>query len=97
MSYYNQYYLKGSAGRPALPKPYYNVAGTGLWNDFAHSEDYGLATLSGVAGMPGEDDGMVSQYSAQGAGTNWFLTLANHHHNRRNDYRTIGATLAGTY
>lgn len=29
MSYYNQYYLKGSAGRPALPKPYYNVAGTG--------------------------------------------------------------------
>ncbi len=97
MAYYNQYYLKGSAGRPALPKPYWNVAGTGLWNDFAHAEDYGLATLSGIAGLPGEDDGMVAQYSAQGAGTTWFLTAANHHHNRRNDYRKIGDTLATTY
>ncbi len=77
-----------------LPKPLYNIAGTGLWNDFAHAEDYGLATLSGVAGMPGEDDGMVSQYSAQGAGTVWFTTTANHHHNRRNDYKKIGDTLA---
>ncbi|MEO7919115.1 MAG: hypothetical protein ABIT01_06600, partial [Thermoanaerobaculia bacterium] len=94
MSYYNQYYLKGTTGRPALPKTVYSIAGTGLWNDFVHSEDYGLATLSGVAGMPGEDDGMVSQYSAQGAGTVWFLTDANHHHNRRNDYRTIGNSLA---
>lgn len=94
MAYYNQYYLKGTSGRPSLPRSYYNIAGTGLWNDFAHSEDYGLATLSGVAGMPGEDDGMVSQYSAQGAGTVWFTTLANHHHNRRNDYRKIGDSLA---
>ena len=97
MAYYNQYYLYGSAGRPSLPKPYHNVAGTGLWNDFAHSEDYGLATLSGVAGMPGEDDGMVSQYSAQGAGTSWFLTAANHHHNRRNDYRKLGDAIAASY
>jgi hypothetical protein len=37
---------------------------------------------------------MVSQYSAQGAGTVWFTTLANHHHNRRNDYKKIGDTLA---
>lgn len=94
MAYYNQYYLKGTSGRPALPKPLYNIAGTGLWNDFVHAEDYGLATLSGVAGMPGEDDGMVSQYSAQGAGTVWFTTAANHHHNRRNDYKKIGDTLA---
>lgn len=94
MAYYNQYYLKGTSGRPALPKAVYTIAGTGLWNDFAHSEDYGLATLSGVAGLPGEDDGMVAQYSAQGAGTVWFLTEANHHHNRRNDYRQIGVSLA---
>jgi hypothetical protein len=94
MSYYNQYYLKGTSGRPALPKTVYTIAGTGLWNDFAHVEDYGLATLSGVAGLPGEDDGMVAQYSAQGAGTVWFLTDANHHHNRRNDYRQIGNSLA---
>ncbi len=94
MAYYNQYYLKGSSGRPALPKTVYNIAGTGLWNDFAHSEDYGLATLSGVAGLPGEDDGMVAQYSAQGVGVVWFTTAANHHHNRRNDYRRIGDSLA---
>ncbi|HUR83134.1 MAG TPA: hypothetical protein VM733_20425, partial [Thermoanaerobaculia bacterium] len=59
MSYYNTYYLKGTAGRPALPKTVWNIAGTGLWNDFIHAEDTGLATLSGIAGMPGEDDGMV--------------------------------------
>jgi hypothetical protein len=94
MTYYNTYYLKGTSGRPALPKTIYNIAGTGLWNDMVHSEDYGLATLSGVAGMPGEDDGMVSQYSAQGVGVVWFTTLANHHHNRRNDYKKIGDSLA---
>lgn len=94
MAYYNQYYLKGTSGRPALPKTVYNVAGTGLWNDFAHSEDYALATLSGIAGLPGQDDGMVAQYSAQGVGVVWFLTAANHHHNRRNDYRKIGDSLA---
>ena len=94
MSYYNTYYLKGTSGRPALPKTIWNIAGTGLWNDYIHSEDYGLATLSGIAGMPGEDDGMVSQYSAQAVGTVWFTTLANHHHNRRNDFRKIGDSLA---
>ncbi len=94
MAYYNQYYLKGTSGRPGLPRTLYTIAGTGLWNDFAHAEDYGLATLSGVAGLPGEDDGMVAQYSAQGAGVVWFTTSANHHHNRRNDYRKIGDALA---
>jgi triacylglycerol esterase/lipase EstA (alpha/beta hydrolase family) len=94
MTYYNTYYLNGTAGRPALPKTIYNIAGTGLWNDFIHAEDTGLATLSGVVGMPGEDDGMVSQYSAQAVGVVWFTTLANHHHNRRNDYKKIGDSLA---
>jgi hypothetical protein len=94
MAYYNQYYLKGTSGRPALPKTVYNIAGYGLWNDFAHSEDYGLATLSGIAGLPGEDDGMVAQYSAQSVGVVWFTTEANHHHNRHNDYRKIGDSLA---
>jgi len=94
MAYYNQYYLKGTSGRPATPKTIYNIAGTGLWNDLAHSEDFGLATLSGLAGLPGEDDGMVAQYSAQGAGVVWFTTAANHHHNRRNDYRKLGESLA---
>ena len=97
MAYYNQYYLKGTAGRPPMPRTVYTIAGTGLWNDFGHAEDYGLATLSGVAGMPGEDDGMVSQYSAQGVGIVWFTTAANHHHNRRNDYRRIGDSLASDF
>jgi triacylglycerol esterase/lipase EstA (alpha/beta hydrolase family) len=94
MAYYNQYWLKGTAGRPATPRTIYTIAGTGLWNDFAHPEDYALATLSGIAGLPGEDDGLVAQYSAQGAGVTWFTTLANHHHNRRNDFRKIGDSLA---
>lgn len=94
MAYYNANYLKGTSGRPALPKTVYTIAGTGLWNDFAHAEDYGLATLSGIAGLPGEDDGMVAQYSAQAVGVVWFTTDANHHHNRRNDYRKIGDSLA---
>jgi hypothetical protein len=97
MAYYNQYYLKGTSGRPPLPRTMYTIAGTGLWNDLAHGEDYGLATLSGVAGMPGEDDGMVSEWSAQLVGTQWFRTEANHHHNRRNDYKKIGDSLGSDF
>ena len=36
----------------------------------------------------------AAKYSAQAVGVVWFTTTANHHHNRRNDYRTIGASLA---
>ncbi|MBL8112991.1 MAG: hypothetical protein JNK60_08915 [Acidobacteria bacterium] len=92
MSYYNTYYLKGTSGRPALPKTVYTIDGTGLWNNFC-TECVGLATLSGIAGLPGEDDGAVAQYSARGVGTVWFSTDANHHWNRRNSYRTIGNSL----
>jgi hypothetical protein len=97
MAYYNRYWLGGTVGRPALPKRIYWISGWGLWNDYYyrfHAEDFGLATLSGIAGLPGEDDGMVAEWSAQLVGTGWFRTEANHHHNRRNDYRTIGASLA---
>jgi hypothetical protein len=97
MAYYNRYWLGGTAGRPALPKTFYWISGWGLWNDYwtrFHAEDIGLATLSGIAGLPGEDDGMVAEWSAQLVGTPWFRTEANHHHNRRNDYKKIGASLA---
>lgn len=97
MAYYNRYWLAGTAGRPALPKTFYWISGWGLWNDYwtrFHAEDIGLATLSGVAGLPGEDDGMVAEWSAQLVGSRWFRTEANHHHNRRNDFRSIGASLA---
>lgn len=97
MAYYNQYYLKGTAGRPALPKTVYWISGWGLWNDYwttFHYQDIGLATLSGIAGLPGEDDGMVAEYSAQAVGVGWFRTEANHHHNRRNDFRAIGTALS---
>jgi hypothetical protein len=94
MAYYNQYYLYGTAGRPALPKPFYTISGWGLFNDWAHAEDFGLAALSAAAGLPGEDDGMVAQYSAEAIGTLWFRTEANHHHNRRNDFKPIGTYLS---
>lgn len=96
MAYYNQYWLDGTAGRPALPKTFYWISGWGLWNDYYyrfHYQDIGLATLSGIAGLPGEDDGMVAEYSAEAVGYQWFRTEANHHHNRRNDYRGIGDAL----
>lgn len=92
MAYYNENWLNGTSGRPALSKPFYWISGNGLWNDW-HADDIGLATLSGIVGMPGEDDGVVSEYSAEAVGTKWFRTLANHNHNRRNDYKKIGDSL----
>ncbi len=94
MAYYNQYWLYGTTGRPALPKTFYSISGWGLFNDWAHAEDYGLAALSAVAGLPGEDDGMVAEYSAEAVGTLWFRTEANHHHNRRNDFKPVGTYLS---
>lgn len=78
-------------------KAFYTVAGYGLLNDLAHGEDYQLSTLSGVVGLPGEDDGLVAQYSAHASGApgyDWYNTEANHHHNRRNDYRKLGDIIA---
>ncbi len=98
MAYYNQYWLFGTAGRPALPKSFYCIAGVdnglAIFNDWAHAEDYGLAALAAVSGFPGANDGMVAQYSAEAVGTLWFETDANHHHNRRNDFRPIGTYLS---
>jgi len=53
--------------------------------------------LSEFASFPDENDGMVAEYSARAVG--WFKlrTQANHHHNRRNDYRQIGNYLASSY
>jgi len=92
MDYYNSTWLYGTSGRPGLPKSFWTISGYGLWNDWC-SEDIGLATLSGISGLPGEDDGMVAEYSAESIGSLWFRTKANHHHNRRNDYRAIGDSL----
>ena len=96
MKEFNASVLFGTPGRPALPKPFYWISGYGLWNKW-NVEDIGLATLSGIAGMPGEDDGMVAEYSSQAVGKKFFRTEANHHHNRRNDFdKKIGTRLAGT-
>jgi hypothetical protein len=92
MDYYNTNWLYGTSGRPALPKSFYTISGWGLWNDWC-TECIGLATLSGIAGLPGEDDGMVAEYSAESIGSLWFRTKANHHYNRRNSYRQIGDSL----
>lgn len=77
-------------------KSIYHVAGTGLWNNFSLNS-IGLATLSGIVGIPGEDDGLVAQYSAHGTkapGGTWFDTDANHDNNRHNDYRPMGQYIA---
>lgn len=97
MTRLNAYFLRGTAGRPALPRAVYNIAGTGTFNDGKHGEDAGLSTLSLAARLPGQDDGMVALYSAQSVGVAWFTTPANHHHNRRNDWRGFGGELASDF
>lgn len=97
MAYYNEHFLFGTAGRPALPVPFYNIAGNGIWNDFyytLHPEDAGLALVSTLTGFSDLNDGVVPVKSAQAVGVKWFETDANHHHSRRDDYVTLGKTLA---
>lgn len=97
MAYYNEHFLLGTEGRPSLPVQFYNVAGTGVWNDFfytLHPEDAGLALISALTHFAFSNDGVVSVKSAQAVGTRWFETTANHHHSRRDDYVNIGKLLA---
>lgn len=97
MAYYNEHFLLGTKGRPALPVQFYNIAGTGIWNDFfytLHTQDAGLALISTLTNFNTVNDGVVSIKSAQAVGVPWFDTTANHHHSRRGDYVNIGTLLA---
>ncbi len=40
MAYYNAYWLSGTSGRPALPKPFKNIVGTDVESAFWDSDSY---------------------------------------------------------
>lgn len=50
MAYYNAYWLKGTYGRPGLPKPFKNIVGTDVESAFWDSDSYG-GVLRGSDGM----------------------------------------------
>ena len=97
MRHYNEYYLAGTSSRRPLPRQLFHIAGVDVRNDGHHAEDKGLLLLSEFASFPAENDGMVAEYSARAVGSFKLRTQANHHHNRRNDYRQIGDYLASSY
>jgi pimeloyl-ACP methyl ester carboxylesterase len=94
MKHYNQSVLLGTNSRRPLPKPLLNIAGIDVRNDGTHEEDRGLSWLVKFVEFGDRSDGMVAAYSAQAVGQPLRPTDANHHHNRRNDYRKIGDRLA---
>ncbi len=96
MAYYNQNNLYGTAGRPALPKGFWNVAGSDVvsapWNSDAYCGGYtqsvGLEiTQNWLASC---SDGFIECRSATAAGNVWFKDTArtggkvlNHNQSRR--------------
>jgi pimeloyl-ACP methyl ester carboxylesterase len=96
MNDYNQSVLLGTNSRRPLPTTLslFNIAGIDVRNDGTHEEDKGLSWLVKFVEFGDRSDGMVAAYSAQAVGQPLPATDANHHHNRRNDYRKIGDRLA---
>lgn len=78
MAVYNQQYLLGTAGRPALPVPFRDVVGTDVtaafWNSDAYCGGYtlnvGLAITQNW--LSSCSDGFIECASASAAGTVWF-------------------------
>lgn len=78
MASYNANNLYGTAGRPALPKPFYNVVGTDVDSSPFDGDSYcggytlnvGLETTQ--AWLNSCSDGFLNCTSQAGAGTNWF-------------------------
>jgi hypothetical protein len=69
MAYYNAYYLLGTAGRPALPKGFWNVVGTDVETAIWDGDSYcGGYTLN--LGLEITQAWLDS--SQAGAGTTWF-------------------------
>lgn len=97
MSTYNAQYLYGTAGRPALPKPFSAVVGTdvitALWSSNAYCGGYdtnlGLEITS--AWLDSCSDGFLNCTSQSAAGTVWFRDyqrtsggyVLNHNQSRR--------------
>lgn len=78
MASYNASWLYGTPGRPALPKPFYNVVGTDVDSSPFDSDSYcGGYTLNvGLevtqAWLDSCSDGFLNCTSQSGAGTHWF-------------------------
>ncbi len=90
MAYWNEYFLKGTEGRPALPAKFYSISGTESSNDWWHWKDYKLALVEWLVGFEDKNDGIVGVKSSESAGEVYLRTEANHFHNSRNDYRPLG-------
>jgi hypothetical protein len=78
MAYYNQYYLYGTAGRPALPKGFWDVVGTdvetAIWDGDSYCGGYTLNLGLEItqAWLASCSDGFLDCTSQAGAGTVWF-------------------------
>ncbi len=98
MAFYNDSWLLGTAGRPNLPKGFWNVVGSdvpaALWNPAAYCGGYhyqvGLAITK--AWLSSCSDGFLECSSQNGAGSLWFYDhwatnsgrRLSHHQSRRN-------------
>ncbi len=95
MAYYNQNYLYGTAGRPALPKGFWNVVGSDVvsapWDGDAYCGGYAQSvgleiTQNWLASC---SDGFIECSSASAAGYLWFKDktatgkVLNHNQSRR--------------
>ena len=97
MAAYNQQYLLGTAGRPALPVPFRDVIGTDVVSGFWKSQAYcgGYADSVGLEitqnWLNSCSDGFVECSSGSAAGTLWFKdtqktssgNVLNHNQSRR--------------
>jgi len=78
MAYYNANWLLGTAGRPALPKGFWNVVGTdvetAVWDPDSYCGGYSLNLGLEItqAWLSSCSDGFLDCSSQAGAGTVWF-------------------------
>ena len=78
MAYYNQNYLYGTSGRPALPKGFWNIVGTdvesAVWDGDSYcggyAENVGLEVTQNW--LSSCSDGFIECSSARAAGQLWF-------------------------
>lgn len=97
MATYNQQYLLGTSGRPALPVPFRDVVGTdvvsGFWNSQAYCGGYAQSVGLEITQnwLSSCSDGFIECSSASAAGTVWFRdtqrtssgSVLNHNQSRR--------------
>lgn len=82
MAYYNANWLLGTAGRPALPRGFWNVVGTdvetAVWDPDSYCGGYSLNLGLEItqAWLSSCSDGFLDCSSQAGAGTVWFYDTA---------------------